>query len=94
MIPEFPHNPPTKEYFYEYEQFNSRMITIWLCCSRKFDYNLGKPTRTIWGFYSPKKQKYFSPINSKNPGKEININHTNSYTAMPIAKTPLETAFL
>ena len=94
MIPEFPHKPPTKEYSYKYEQFNTRLIAVWLCCNRTFDYNLGKPTHTIWGFYSPKKNIYYAPINSKTPGKEVNIEDTTSYTAMPLKKTLLEMCFV
>ena len=94
MIPEFPHKPPTKEYSYEYEEFNARMIRIWLNCTRKFDYNLGAPTRSIWGFYSPKKRVYYAPVNSKTPGKEVNIENTTSYTAMQLKKTSLEMCFV
>jgi len=94
MIPEFPHKPPTKEYSYKYEQFNTRLIAVWLCCNRSFDYNLGKPTRSIWGFYSPKKRIYYAPINSKTPGKEVNIEDTTPYTAMPLKKTLLEMCFV
>jgi hypothetical protein len=84
MIPEFPHKAPTKEYSYEYEQFNTR----------KFDYNLGAPTKTVWGFYSPKKKVYYAPVNSKTAGKEVNIENTTSYTAMPPKKTSLEMCFV
>jgi len=65
-----------------------------LCCSRKFDYNLGASTKTIWGFYSPKKKVYYAPVNSKTPGKEVNIEDTTSYTAMPLKKTLLEMCFV
>jgi hypothetical protein len=94
MISEFPHKAPTKEYHYEYEQFNTKMIRIWLCCSRKFDYNLGAPTRSIWGFYSPKTKVYYVPINSKSVGKQVNIENTTPYSSMQVKKTPLESAFL
>jgi hypothetical protein len=94
MIPEFPHKPPSKEYSYEYEEFNTRMIRIWLCCSRRFDYNLGKPTKTVWGFYNSKKRVYYTPINAKTIGKEVNIEDTRNYTAMPIKQTSLEACFV
>jgi hypothetical protein len=94
MIPEFPHKPPTKEYSYEYEEFNTRMIRIWLCCSRRFDYNLGKPTKTVWGFYNSKKREYFAPINSSKPGAVVSIQNTTPYTAMPIQLTTLEKCFV
>jgi hypothetical protein len=93
MISEFPHHPP-KNYSYEYEQFNTRLIAIWLCCNRKFDYNMGKPTRTIWGFYSPKKKEYYAPINATKCGDRVNIENTRNYTAMPIRKSVLETCFI
>lgn len=93
MIPEFSHKPPQKEYSYEYEQFNARIIRIWLCCSRKFDYNLGKPTKTVWGFYSPKKKEYYAPINVKSIGKQVSLENTTPYTAMPVQITPLEKCF-
>ena len=93
MIPEFPHHPP-KGYSYEYEQFNARAIRIMLRCHRKFDYNLGASTKTVWGFYNPKKRVYYAPINTKSIGKEIDIENTTPYSAMPINRTPLESAFL
>ena len=91
---EFPHKAPTKEYFYEYEQFNTRTIRIWLCCTRKFDYNLGAPTKTVWGFYSPKKKEYYAPVNSKTIGKQVSIDNTTPYTAMSLKKTSLEMCFV
>jgi hypothetical protein len=91
MILEFPHNPP-KGYSYEFEQFNTRLISIWLRCHRSFDYNLGKPTRTIWGFYSTKKREYYAPINATKCGDKVNIEDTRNYTAMQILRTPLELA--
>ena len=53
MIAEFPHKPP-KNYSYEFEEFKRGVVAIWLRCHRKFDYNNGATTRTIWGFTSPK----------------------------------------
>jgi hypothetical protein len=91
-ISNFPHIPP-KGYSYEFEEFNTRIISIWLRCHRQFDYNLGKPTRTIWGFYSPKKNEYYSPINSSKVGKVVNIKDTRNYTSMSIKRTALEAAF-
>ena len=92
-MPEFPHSPP-KGYSYEFEQFNTRTIRIWLCNSRQFDYNLGASTKTIWGFYSPKKRVYYAPVNAKTIGKEVDINDTTAYTSMPLNRTALERAFL
>jgi hypothetical protein len=93
MIAEFPHKAP-KGYSYEFEVFNTRTTAIWLCCQRKFDYNMGKPTRTIWGFYSPKKNCYYAPINATKQGDEVNIEDTRSYTAMQIKRTALEECFV
>jgi hypothetical protein len=90
---EFPHKAP-KDYSYEYEQFNASTVRIMLCCSREFDYNLGARTKTVWGFYKPKKRAYYAPVNIKAIGKEVNIRNTTPYTAMPLKQTPLESAFL
>ena len=93
MTIEFPHKAP-KGYSYELEpNFQSNVTAIWLNNSRKFDYNLGASTRTIWGFYNTKKRQFFSPINSKKIGKVVDILDTTPYTAMTIKRTPLEQAF-
>lgn len=93
MIVDFPHVPPDG-YSYEYEKFNARLISIWLRCHRRFDYNLGKPTRTIWGFYNSKKREYYAPINPTKCGNKVNIEDTLNYTAMPILQTALEKCFV
>ena len=92
MIAEFPHKAP-EGYSYEFEEFKRGVIAIWLYCHRKFDYNNGAPTRTIWGFYKSKTREYFAPVNSKTIGACVNIKNTRNYTAMPIKQTPLEAAF-
>jgi hypothetical protein len=93
MIPEFTHKAP-KGYSYEFEQFNATTIRIMLRCHRKFDYNLGASTSTVWGFYKPKKRVYYAPINSKTIGAQVNIEDTRNYTAMQIKRTALEACFL
>jgi hypothetical protein len=93
MIAEFPHKAP-KGYSYEFEEFKRDVVSIWLCCHRKFDYNNGARTRTIWGFYKPKTRKYYAPINSKTIGSCVNIKDTRNYTAMPLKLNPLEAAFV
>jgi len=93
MIPEFPHKPP-KNYSYEFETWNASTIRIMLRCHRKFDYNLGASTATVWGFYKPRKRVYYAPINAKSIGKQIDIENTRNYTAMPLKQTPLESAFV
>jgi hypothetical protein len=90
---EFPHSPP-KDYSYEFEQFNASTIRIMLCCHRQFDYNLGASTKTVWGFYKPKKRTYYAPVNVKTIGAQVNIDDTRSYTAMQLKQTPLESAFI
>lgn len=93
MISDFPHTPPDG-YYYDFEKFNSRLISIWICSTRKFHYNDGKLTKSIWGFYSPSKKEYYSPINSSKPGDVVDIKKTRNYTSMQINLNPLEIALL
>ena len=93
LIPQFKHKAP-KGYSYEVEEFKRGIFSIWLRCHRQFDYNLGKPTRTIWGFWSSKSGKFYSPINSKTVGNEVDFSKTTSYSSMPLLQTPLEAAFV
>ena len=93
MIAEFPHKAP-KNYSYEFETWSTGTIRIMLRCHRKFDYNLGASTATVWGFYKPKKRVYYAPVNAKTIGKQVNIENTTPYTAMIPNRTPLESAFL
>jgi hypothetical protein len=90
---EFPHKAP-KNYSYEFESWNTSTVRIMLSCSRQFDYNLGASTKTVWGFYKPKKGIYLAPVNAKTIGKEVDINNTTPYTAMPLQQTPLEQFFV
>jgi hypothetical protein len=90
---EFPHQAP-KEYSYEYQQFNTRTIRIMLHCHRKFDYNLGASTATVWGFYNPKKRVYYAPVNIKTMGKEVDVMDTTPYSAMIPKLTTLEKYFI
>jgi len=92
-IAEFPHKAP-KGYSYEFEEFKRGVIAIWLYCHRKFVYNHGASTRTIWGFYKIKTREYFSPVNSKTIGACVNIKDTRNYTAMPIKQSPLDSFFV
>ena len=89
----FFHSPP-KGYSYEAKEFKRGFISIWLRCHRKFDYNNGASTRTIWGFWKEKTNEYFAPINSKTIGACVNIKETRNYTAMPIKKSPLDAFFV
>ena len=88
-----PHQPP-KGYEYQTVQFKSNIIAVWLLCRRRFVYNGGAPTRTIWGFYNTKTKRFHSPINSTKSGNTVDVKSTTPYTAMPLNLNPLEYAFL
>ena len=86
-----PHQPP-KGYSYEAVQFKSNIIAVWLLCHRRFVYNGGTPTHTIWGFYNTKTRRFHAPINSKTVGDEVSLTDTSPYTSMPLNLNPLEYA--
>lgn len=92
-IPQFTHKAP-EGYSYEFEEFKRGVIAIWLRCHRKFDYNNGASTRTIWGFWKQKTNEYFAPINSKTIGSCVKIEDTRNYTAMPIKYQGVEAFFV
>jgi hypothetical protein len=77
-----------QDYSYSEQDFNAKFIAIWLVCKRKFDYNLGKPTQTIWGFVNKKTGEVHAPINPKTPGKVVT--QTSPFSAMPIRQNALE----
>jgi hypothetical protein len=89
---DFPHIAP-ESYSYEFEEFNSRFISIWLIHSFPYSYTT-KRVKSIWGFYSPKKKEYYAPINSSKVGERVDIKNTRNYTAMPIKLSPLEQFFV
>lgn len=93
LIPKFTHKAP-EDYSYEVEEFKRGIFSIWLRCHRKFDYNMGKSTRTIWGFYSYKKCEFYSPVNSSTMGKVVDFKDTRDYTAMPIKYQGVEAFFV
>ena len=92
LPPGFPHTAP-EGYSYETVQFKRNIVAVWLLCHRRFIYNAGAATRTIWGFYDTKSQKYYAPVNSKTVGQEVKIEDTRNYTSMPLNLNPLEAAF-
>lgn len=92
VISDFRHNPP-EGYYYSFEEYKRGVIRIWLHNTRKFDYNLGKETRTVWGFWKSKTNSFFAPKNSKEIGPQVSIKSTTKYTAMQINKKPLEAFF-
>ena len=91
MLSLIPHNAP-KGYEYQTVSFKRDIVAVWLLCHRRFVYNGGAPTRTIWGFYNTKTKQFHAPINSKTVGDVININNTSPYTSMPLNLNPLEYA--
>ena len=93
LIPQFKHTAP-EGYSYEVEEFKRSVFSIWLRCNRRFDYNMGKPTRTIWGFYDIKKCQFYSPVNSSTVGKEVDFDKTRNYTSMPIKYQGVEEFFV
>ena len=86
---EFKHDPP-KGYRYEVIRKNSSIVAIWTVCNPGFVYNDGNDVRCIWGFYNPKKQQYYAPINSNKVGNPVDFSNTTPYTAMPLNINPLE----
>ena len=91
---EFPHKSPPGYSCYEFEEFKRNTIAIWLCHAAVYDYNLGKPVRTIWGFFNTKTKQYHCPTNSKTVGGVVPIDQTTPYTAMIPKKNPLEAAYV
>ena len=84
-------NPP-KGYEYQTVQFKRDIVAIWLLCHRRFIYNHGSPTQTIWGFYNTKTKQFHAPINSKTVGDVVSLKDTSPYTSMPLNLNPLEYA--
>lgn len=89
----FPHKPP-KDYSYEQVSFKTNVVAVWIVCHRRFDYNLGHPTRSIWGFYNRKTKTYHSPIGPTKCGDPIEIEETTPYSAVKIKRSPLEAFFV
>jgi len=83
-------------YSYHVEEFKKNVHAVWLNHHRQYDYNLKEPVKTIWGFikYTKKGHKYYSPIDCKKVGKEVNIEDTRDFTAIPLNLNPLEAAFV
>jgi len=83
ILRNFPHTPPTG-YSYDVEDHNTRTVRIIMWHHYVYDFNLGKPVKTIWGFYNPKKKLYYAPINYDRVGEQVDIKNTTKYTAMPL----------
>lgn len=93
MNPLLPYDAP-KGYYYVTEEFKRNVVRIWLCTDRKFDFNMGKPTRTIHSFFNTKTGEYYAPINATKQGDKVDINNTRPWTTMPIKLNPLMNAFV
>jgi hypothetical protein len=89
---DFPHTAP-ESYSYEFEEFNTRLVAIWLLHSFPYSYTT-KSVKSIWGFYNFKKKEYYAPINATKCGDKVDIKNTTAYTAMQLNLTPLEKCFL
>lgn len=92
-LPKSFHHLPPEGYSYVVEKFDAKHLRIGLHHHRTYDYNNGQQVYTVWGFYNPKTDNYYSPVNAKKVGKVVDISSTRNYTAMPIKQTPLESAF-
>ena len=92
VLAEF-HEPPTN-YSYEKVQFKNNVVAIWILCHRRFIYNDGDITRSIWGFYNTKTKCYHAPINSSKVGSVVELKDTTPYSAMQLNLNPLMSAFL
>lgn len=91
-ISDFYHTPPDG-YSYEFEEFNTRFISIWLIHYFPYSY-ANKLVRTIWGFQNKKTKEYYAPITPSKVGDKVNIKDTRNYTAMPIKQSILEQYFV
>jgi hypothetical protein len=92
LPPSFYHKAPDG-YSYECEEYKKNLLRIWLLHPDIFSYTTDR-VRTIWGFYNPKKDQYFSPINSIRKGELIDIDDTRQYTSMKINYKGLEAFFV
>lgn len=82
-------------YSYELEKnFKRNTTAIWLRHHYRYEYNDGESVKTIWGFYNTKTRQFHAPVNSKTVGSVVDLKQTTPYTAMPILKNPLESAFV
>lgn len=90
---DFIHEAPTG-YSYSVSEFKTNVLSIWLNHHQEYIYTK-EPVKSIWGFvkFTKKGHKYYSPINSKKVGKEIDINETRPFSSMRLTLTPLEAAF-
>lgn len=87
---DFIHDAP-EGYSYSIKKFKTNVMSIWLNDHKEYVYT-SEPVSTIWGFvkFTKKGHKYYSPVDSKHVGKEVDISETRPYTAMQLNLNPLE----
>lgn len=80
---------------YEYwsDDFNRSYKRVWIR-NLKFDFihNDGKPADSVHCFIHKKTGQIHAPINSKKPGKSVDIKDTTPFSAMQLNLNPLEKA--
>ena len=89
---DFPHTAP-QGFSYQRTKFNTKFDAIWIINHSDYSYTT-KTIKSIWGFYSPKTKKYYSPIDSKKVGEEVDIKDTSPYSSMKINHKGLESFFV
>jgi len=87
------HKAPDGYHYEQEKNFKRNVTAIWLHHHQRYDYNLGKPVKTIWGFYNTKTKQFHAPVNSSTVGSVVRIENTRPYTAMPLKLSPLESFF-
>ena len=90
---EFPHKAP-QGYEYWSDDYSKTIKRIWIRNLTPMVYKDGQLASAVWGFWNRKTKDFIAPINSKKPGKVVNIHDTTPYTAMQLCLTPLEKCFL
>lgn len=93
MTIELFHKAPDGYHYEQEKNFKRNVTAIWLHHHQRYDYNLGKPVKTIWGFYNTKTKQFHAPVNSSTVGSVVRIEDTRPYTAMPLKLSPLESFF-
>lgn len=91
LLAEMPLSPP-EGYHYEVEEYRRNIVSFWLCGGRKYLHRDNNSARTIHSFYDYKKNKWYSPINSKKMGNEVAPEDMRPWTAMPLNLNPLMSA--
>ena len=85
MIPKFKHKSPQNT-FYEMEHLKGNLYKIWICFKYNFSYANGKKVKSCWGFYDLVKCKFYSPLDSKTPGKEVKFELTSPWSSVQVNK--------